>query len=80
MPIVIKVDDSRKTLDVSFEPAGAIFDVPFDVDHTSWLVERLSDFGVTRVVLETRGGLDHPLAAALRGAGLLVAEGKFQRA
>jgi hypothetical protein len=78
MPIVIKVDDLRHTMDVSFEPAGAVFGVPYDGENTVWLLDRLNDFGVSRVILETREGLNHPLAAALKGAGLMVAAGTMR--
>ena len=76
-PIMIKIDDLRHTLDLSM-PSGALFDLPLDEERMPLFVDRLRDFGATRVVLDAPEGLEHPFAAALREAGLMVAAGNIQ--
>jgi transposase len=72
-PCYIGIDVSKGTLDL-FASAGRVaLQVSNDQDGISSLLSRVLVFSPALVVLEATGGLEHPLAAALAGAGVLVA-------
>jgi transposase len=67
------IDVSKDRLEVAVRPAGERFDVPNDDAGIDELVGRLGQTRPALVVLESTGGFERSLVAALAASGLAVA-------
>jgi transposase len=68
-PCFVGIDISKDRLDIASLPSEEHFDVPYDTDGMSQLVQRLATLQPTLIVLEATGGLERRLAAELIDAG-----------
>ena len=71
--LVVGIDLSKARLDVAVHPQGEPWSVANDSAGWQTLVEQLRALAPRVIVMEASGGLERPVAAALRGAGLPVA-------
>jgi transposase len=71
--LVVGIDVSKAKLDVAISPSGEQFTVSNDRLGAGQLVQRLTQLGPLRVVLEATGKLEHLAASELAAAGLPVA-------
>jgi transposase len=72
-PVFVGTDVSKDRLDSHLRPSGQAFAVAHDGPGLEELVGRLKPLAPALVVLETTGGLEIPVVAALAAAGLPVA-------
>ncbi len=72
LTIAAGIDAGQRFLDVGFAPSGKTFRVPNLADGITTIIERLSQEGVRRVVLEAIGPYAQRLVAALAAAGFEV--------
>jgi transposase len=68
----VGIDVSKDRLDAHAHPAGAAFSMARKGAGLEELVERLKAFAPALVAIETTGGFETVVAAALAGAGLPV--------
>jgi transposase len=66
------IDVGQRFLDIGLAPSGKTFRVPNAADGIAALVERLTQAGVGRVVLEAIGPYAQQLVSALAVAGFEV--------
>ena len=72
-PTFIGIDVSKDHLDVHVRPTGQAFRVPNDpAGHRELLAQMTDPSKVLRIVLESTGGYEAPVAAVLAAAGLPV--------
>ena len=71
-PRFVGIDVSKAHLDVAVRPAGKSWALPYDDTGVQELVSQLVELGPTLVLLESTGGLELPLVAALATAALPV--------
>jgi len=69
----VGIDLSQARLDVALYPSDTSWTVRNDPDERTALAQQLRELEPRLVVLEATGGLERPVAAALRAAGLAVA-------
>ncbi len=72
-PPFVGIDVAKNRLDIAVRPGGECWSATNDADGVTALVTRLHELQPTLVVLEASGGYEHPLTAALAGAGLPTA-------
>jgi transposase len=72
LTIAAGIDAGQRFLDVGFAPSGKTFRVPNLADGITTIVERLTQEGVRRVVLEAIGPYAQRLVAVLAAAGFEV--------
>ncbi len=72
LTIAAGIDAGQRFLDVGFAPSGKTFRVPNLADGIATIVERLTQEGVKRVVLEAIGPYAQRLVAVLAAAGFEV--------
>lgn len=71
--IFVGIDVSKAHLDVAARPTGEAWRVPNEAAGWESLIERLKTLQPAVIVLEASGGLERPVASALRQAELPVA-------
>ncbi len=71
--VYVGIDVSKARLDVAVRPAGEHWDVPNNPEGADDLVTTLEGLHPSLVVLESSGGYERPVVAALAAAGLPVA-------
>src|SRR5438132_10748354 len=71
--IFVGIDVSKDTLDIAVRPSALRWQLANDDAGIRDLVSRLAELSATLVVLEATGGYEHPAAAALAGAGVVIA-------
>lgn len=69
----VGIDVAKDRLDVHLSPSGEAFAVGRDADGLAALVERVARPALRLVALETTGGFEAAVAAALAAAGLPLA-------
>src|SRR3954454_12585700 len=69
-PTFVGIDVAKHRLEVHLRPSGESFTIDHGEEEVAALVERLLPLEPTLIVLETTGGLEGLLAAALAAAGL----------
>lgn len=69
-PVHVGIDVSKSRLDIACGPQLAAFQVANDARGIRALLEKLRPFACRMIVLEATGGLERPVALALREAGL----------
>ena len=73
-PIFVGIDVSKDHLDVHIRPLGQAFRIPNDpAGHRDLLTRMISLSEVLRIVMESTGGYETPVALVLAQAGLPVA-------
>ncbi len=73
MDIYVGIDVSKAGLDVAARPGGETWRLPNDDGGVEELVGRLGEMRPSLVVLESSGGYERPVVAALAAVGLPVA-------
>ena len=71
-PSFVGIDVSKAQLDVAVRPTGQSWVVSYDDTSVQELVSQMVDLGPALVLLESTGGLELSLAAALAAAALPV--------
>lgn len=71
-PLFVGIDVAKATLDVALRPSEQTWQVIYDEAHVEALVEQLTEWSPTLIVIEATGGLERPLVAALAAAQLPV--------
>ena len=73
VPLFVGIDVSKDCLDVAVRPTGEAWQVPYDSQGSSDLVERLRELAPQLVVLEATGGIEMALAGELAASQLAIA-------
>ena len=73
VPLFVGIDVSKDRLDVAVRPTGEVWQVPYDSQGSSDLVERLGELAPQLVVLEATGGIEMALAGELAAPQLAIA-------
>ena len=73
VPLFVGIDVSKDCLDVAVRPTGEAWQVPYDSQGSSDLVERLGELAPQLVVLEATGGIEMALAGELAASQLAIA-------
>ena len=68
----VGIDVSKAQLDVAVRPTGKRWTLPYNETGIEGLIPQIVDLGPALVLLETTGGLELPLVAALAAATLPV--------
>ncbi len=73
VPLFVGIDVSKDCLDVAVRPTGEAWQVSYDSQGSSDLVERLGELAPQLVVLEATGGIEMALAGELAASQLAIA-------
>ena len=73
VPLFVGIDVSKDCLDVAVRPTGEAWQVPYDSQGSSDLVDRLGELAPQLVVLEATGGIEMALAGELAASQLAIA-------
>ncbi|WP_422419943.1 IS110 family transposase, partial [Pseudomonas sp. GZD-222] len=68
----VGIDVSSTTLAVHIRPEGVNFNVSNDLNGFKQLVEKISDYSLSQVLLEATGGYECAALRALQQAGIPV--------
>lgn len=69
----VAIDVAKNRVDIAVRPTGEYWDVTYDEAKVAALVLQLQALQPAAVILESTGGLELPLVAALAAAALPVA-------
>ena len=72
-PTYAGIDVAKDRVDVAVPPAGRTWHISYEEAEVEALVDQLQTLKPTAVILESTGGLEAPLVAALAAAALPVA-------